>query len=219
MRRVSDLTGERFGRLVVVKRVENIDKGSRWLCKCDCGIEKVIRRVHLANGNTKSCGCLSKEISSVRGYKSKIGERSRKHGDFGTKLYGVWAGMKRRCDNSNSIPYRDYGGRGIKVCEEWKDYSSFKEWAIRAGYEEGLSIERKDVNSDYCPENCMWIPLNQQNRNKRLSIRIEYRGELYTIKQLSELTGLKESTLRARYYKGLAVEEIISLNVRKNQYK
>ncbi|MGG0718677.1 hypothetical protein ABE096_13930 [Robertmurraya massiliosenegalensis] len=220
MRRVSDLTGNRFGRLLVIKRVENIDKGSRWLCKCDCGNEKVIRRTHLMSGNTKSCGCFSKEISSERGNKSKIGDRTRTHGDFGTKLYGVWAGMKRRCYNPQTKHYTDYGGRGIKMCHEWKEsYNVFKKWALANGYKEGLSIERIDVNKHYCPENCKWIPLSEQNSNKRTSIRIEYKGRKYSIKELSEMTGIKIKTIRDRYYRGLPIEKIISPIIRKNQYK
>ena len=192
---------------------------SAWLCRCDCGNEKVVSLIHLRNGSTRSCGCLARELSSERGRNSNIGERSKKHGDFGTKLYGVWAGMKRRCNNPNTKYYADYGGRGIKVWEPWNaDYSAFKKWAIGNGYEDGLSIERINVDDDYHPENCKWIPLSEQNANKRISIRIEYKNKVYSLKELSRLTGIKERTLRARYEKGLSIDEIVSPTLKKNQY-
>ena len=219
--KVVDITGQRFGRLIVIERRGSMyDKPvSAWLCKCDCGNEKIVSLIHLRNGATKSCGCLNKEIAAERGRKSRIGERARKHGDFGTKLYGIWAAMKRRCNNPKTRYYADYGGRGIKVREPWSsDYSSFKLWAISAGYEEGLSIERIDVDGDYCPENCKWISKNEQNANKRVSIRLEFQGNTYSIKELSQLTGLKERTIQARYYKGLSIDEIINPILKKNQY-
>lgn len=215
--KIVDVSGQRFGRLIAIKRNGTRYGRGAWLCKCDCGNEKTIALQHLKNG-TKSCGCLNKEIASERGRKSNIGERSRKHGDFGTKLYGVWAGMKRRCYNPNTKYYADYGGRGISVCDEWLMYEPFKEWALSAGYEEGLSIERLNVDGDYTPENCKWIPLSEQNANKRISIRLEYRGRTYSIKELSKLTGLKERTIQARYYKGFPIDEIVSPILKKNQY-
>ncbi|MGN0472204.1 MAG: AP2 domain-containing protein [Lachnospiraceae bacterium] len=216
--KIVDITGKKFGRLTVIKKVGSKNHSSVWLCKCDCGCEKEITLNHLRQG-TKSCGCLSIDISSERGKKSKIGERSRKHGDFGTKLYGIWAGMKRRCQNPNTKYYADYGGRGIKVCEEWQEYIPFKEWAILNGYHEGLSIERKDVNGDYCSENCIWIPLSEQNRNKRVTIHLNYNGKDYTIKEIAEITGLKERTIKGRYERGWDVEKIFTKKMFNNQYE
>lgn len=216
--KIVDVTGQKFGRLTVIKREGLKYGGSAWLCKCDCGNVKIIALQHLRHG-TKSCGCLSKEIASERGKKSKIGDRSRKHGDFGTKLYGIWAGMKRRCYNPRTKYYKDYGGRGITVCDEWKnDYSKFKEWALANGYQEGLSIERIDVNKGYSPDNCKFITINEQNSNKRISIRLQYQGKEYSIKELSKLTGIKERTIRDRYERGLPIEEILNPKIRKNQY-
>lgn len=206
MARFKDLTGQVFGKLTVIGISKKVQSGKRkryyWQCKCECGNFKVVSSEHLKSGNTKSCGCLQKEMAQLRGYKSKIGERSRKHGDFGTKLYGVWAGMKRRCQNPNTKYYADYGGRGIKVCDEWQDYERFKIWALSSGYFEGLSIERKDVNGNYCPDNCEWIPLKAQNQNKRNTVRLEYQGRFYTIKELAEMTGLKQRTIAGRYERG-----------------
>lgn len=208
--RAIDISGKRFGRILVLKYVGN----SRWLCRCDCSNEKIIRRDALIQGRTKSCGCFQKEIAA-----KQVRQRSLKHGDFGTKLYGIWAGMKRRCYNPRTKYYEDYGGRGITVCDEWKnDYSKFKEWALANGYQEGLSIERVDVNKGYSPDNCKFITINEQNSNKRISIRLQYQGKEYSIKELSKLTGIKERTIRDRYERGLPIEEILNPKIRKNQY-
>lgn len=218
MSKLIDLTGQKFGRLTVIERAiweESDNRCAKWLCQCQCGQTKVVSSVHLRNGNTRSCGCLSKELASERGQKSRIGQRSLKHGDFGTKLYGVWAGMKRRCQNPNTKYYADYGGRGIEVCKPWQEYINFKEWAIEAGYREGLSIDRVDVDGDYCPENCRWIPLKEQNSNKRISIKLEYKGRQYSIKEIARMTGLKTRTIQERYKRGWSVEKIIQTKVDK----
>lgn len=205
-----DLIGQKFGRLTVIERQESRQGRSMWLCQCECGKQKIVSSSHLKSGAVKSCGCLNKEIASKRGELSKIGERTRKHGDFGTKLYGIWAGMKRRCNNPNTKYYADYGGRGIQVCEEWQNYEPFRAWALSHGYCKGMSIERIDVDGDYCPENCKWIPLSEQNRNKRLTIYIEYQGKRYTVKEVAKITGLKERTIRARCKRGWTSEQIFS---------
>ena len=215
--KVVDITGQKFGKLTAIKKVGIKNNNSVWLCKCDCGCEKEITLSHLRQG-TKSCGCLPKEIAHELGNKSKIGDRSRKHGDFGTKLYGIWAGMKRRCQNPHTKYFSYYGGRGIKVCEEWQDYIPFKEWAMQNGYHEGLSIERKNVNGDYCPENCEWITLSEQNKNKRTTIHLEYQGKSYTIKEVAEITGLKERTIMGRVERGWDAEKIFTTKILKNQY-
>lgn len=207
-----ELTGRKFGRLTVLGFSHSEKYIKYWTCRCECGTIKSIRQQSLLSGNTTSCGCYQKERSK------SIGERSLKHGDFGTKLYGIWNGMKTRCYNKNHKYYADYGGRGIKVCDEWKDYIGFKQWAIPAGYHEGLSIERIDVDGDYCPENCKWIPLSEQNRNKRNTIHIKYEGKLYTMKEIAKITGLKERTIKGRYERGWSPEKIFNTPLKKNQY-
>lgn len=214
-----DLTGKRFGRLTVVRRYGTLNgRQSTWLCKCDCGNEKVVTAGHLRQGNTLSCGCLAKETHVESGRKSHIGDRSRKHGDFGTKLYNVWNGMKTRCYNVNHKYYKDYGGRGIKVCDEWQKYIPFKEWAISNGYHEGLSIDRIDVNGNYEPSNCRWIPLSEQGMNKRNNVYYEYKGKRYSVKDIAKMTGLKERTIRGRFERGWSVEKTIKTKKLKNQH-
>lgn len=172
----------------------------------------------MRSGNTRSCGCLAREIAVKMGHQRDIGKRSFKHGDFGTKLYGIWAGMKRRCYNRNTKYYADYGGRGIKVCEEWKEYINFKQWAVSAGYKEGLTIERINVDFDYSPDNCKWISIHEQNLNKRNSVRIEYQGKIYSIKEIAAITGLKERTIKGRYERGWTTEKLFDPTKHKSQY-
>ena len=205
-----DLVGKRFGKWAVLEYSHHVGNHKYWLCRCDCGNIKPVRQQNLVEGKSKSCG-------SCHGEKN-IGDRTRKHGDFGKPLYCVWAAMKRRCFNKNVAYYEDYGGRGITVCDEWIDYIPFKEWALSTGYEEGLTIERIDVNGNYCPENCKWISLSEQNKNKRNSVRIEYNGQSYSIKEIAEITGLKERTVRGRYERGWTPEQIFSKELKKNQY-
>jgi len=156
-----DLTGKVFGRLIAEMYQDNDKQGSaNWLCQCSCGKMVVVPSRSLIHGNTKSCGCFSREDSRMRFVK---------HGDAGkkTRLYNIWVGMRNRCLNENNHKYKVYGGRGIIVCSEWSDFVVFKEWALKNGYEEALSIERVDVNGNYEPKNCTWIPLEDQAKNRR----------------------------------------------------
>lgn len=202
MPKPEDLTGKRFGKLVVIKRVENIWQGNRsvvaWLCKCDCGNEKVVSGGSLRSGNAKSCGCLSFE-------------KIYKHGGSYDKLYSVWNGIKQRCNNEKSNAYKNYGGRGISVCDEWENsYVAFRDWAISNGYVEGLEIDRIDNNGNYCPENCRVITHKEQQSNKRTNRWLTYNGETKTLSQWADCLGIKSNSLIYRI-RNHGVEKALSL--------
>lgn len=202
MPKLIDLTGQRFGRLVVIERADNSADGrARWLCRCDCGQSKTVLGEHLKKGRTKSCGCAKSESSS---------KRFKKHGGRNSKLYRIWSNMKDRCNNPDCKVYSDYGGRGIKVCKEWiDDFSAFQKWALANGYKEGLTIDRKDNDKGYSPDNCRWTDRKIQGNNKRNCRYITYKGQRKTVAEWSEITGIPHETLLYRLNHGWETERIL----------
>lgn len=160
-----NLHGQRFGRLVVLRYDHTNKNGAAvWECQCDCGKTKSVMAANLKSGITKSCGCLHSEM---------VSQQRKTHGESHSRLHMVWQGMNQRCTNPNRKHYKHYGGRGIKVCEEWRNsFEAFREWALSNGYRPDAArgectLDRIDVNGNYCPENCRWITNAEQQRNKR----------------------------------------------------
>lgn len=204
-----DLVGQRFGRLQVVrlngikevKRSYRINRYAMWECVCSCGNSCIASTQNLKSGRTKSCGCL---------YLESIHDGNPKHNKSKTRLYRLYSGIKNRCYNTNEPSYKNYGGRGIVMCQEWADnFMSFYEWAIANGYNESLppsecSIERIDVNGNYCPENCEWVPVSQQGRNKRNTRYVTYKGKRMSVAEAAELSGVNSKTIYSRLARGHA---------------
>lgn len=178
-----NLVGERYGKLIVVSLIDDVASAkvpTRWLCKCDCGNEVVVRGYNLRSGGTKSCGCAQREIAAAR---------CRTHGDAGSRLYIIWQHMKWRCEKETDLAFKYYGGRGVSICEDWRSYEKFKDWANSSGYQETLTLDRIDVNGNYEPDNCRWITLREQQRNKRNNVRAYFNGEAKTLSEWAELFG------------------------------
>lgn len=178
-----DISGNRYGRLLVVgyagiiRSKKSGHTATLWNCKCDCGNELTVPRYRLTSGNTRSCGCLKVDTNA---------RRCTTHGKSKSKLYSVWGSMKDRCYRESDKGYVNYGGRGIRVCDQWRNsFDEFRKWAIESGYKDGLTIERNDVNGNYCPENCCWIPKAEQSKNRRNCHYITYHGETKTLSEWS----------------------------------
>ena len=199
--------GTRYGRLTIEKELEPLKHVRRFLCRCDCGNETIVRMCHLraTKHPTISCGCYGKEQARRNGLKHGFASDKQPY----EKLYRVWNRMKERCNNPNSDHYYLYGGRGISICDEWQhDYLAFREWALSNGYEEGLTIDRIDCDGNYEPSNCRWATHLEQQNNLRTNVNITYRNETYSIAAWARITGIQENTIRQRYHKGLPLEDV-----------
>ena len=205
MGKVIDLTGQKFGRLTVLYRGVNLKpRVTRWVCQCDCGKIKTVTAGNLKAGTTVSCGCYRYDI------------RPRTHGMTRTRIYVIYNDIKMRCYQKQCRNYERYGGRGIKMCDEWlNDPSAFIKWAYENGYDENAprgacTIDRIDVNGNYEPANCRWTDARTQANNRTNTVYLEYNGEKHSIAEWSRIVGIGRTTLRFRLQSGWSVERILT---------
>ena len=193
MAQSNNLIGQKFGKLTVIERAENNKQGkAMWKCLCDCGKvkSKPVSSYDLKKGKVTSCGC---------NYFISNKNRNKKHGMTNTRLYRIWSGAKQRCHNSKSQYYKRYGGRGITVCDEWlNDFQAFYDWAMSNGYKDNLTIDRIDNDKGYSPDNCRWVSYEIQENNRTNNIIVKYKGQNYTVSQLSRILGISQSALNWR---------------------
>lgn len=187
---IRNLLNQRFGRLIVISEAGLTKHNKKkWLCRCDCGNTKEIIGGNLSSGIATSCGCYNTELIT-------------KHGDHKSPFYAVWRDLRFRCNTPTSPEYSNYGGRGIKVAPEWEDYSVFKT-DMFPSYKKGLTIDRIDVNGNYCKNNCKWATVKEQNNNKRNTIYLESPWGYLPLTTAREKSGLTKECVAARYRKGL----------------
>jgi len=207
-----DLTGQKFGRLTVIKyHGKNKHGQSIWICKCGCGCgeERIIPTYALRGGIWKSCGCLRKE---------KAAEHCRKdlstHNMCYSRLYSIWHGMKQRCLNTNDKNYPNYGGRRITVCDGWaNEFEGFMNWALLSGYTDKLTIDRKNNDGNYEPQNCRWATIKDQANNRRSSRIITYKGISHTASEWANSLCINYATFESRRYAGWTIDKIINTPV------
>lgn len=185
------MIGQKFGKLKVILELEERAKGGgkQYLCQCDCGNTTIVRSDHLKSGHTTSCGCNKIMITSHRKSQSN--------------LYRRWDKIKQRCYNKNNHAYKHYGGRGIVMCDEWRDdFMAFYDWAINNGYYKNLTIDRIDVNGNYEPNNCRWVDYTTQNNNRSNTIYITCNGKTQSVMQWCRELNLNPSTVYYRVKRG-----------------
>lgn len=203
-----DITNKRFGKLTAIKKDNSRISGSQkrcfWIFKCDCGKEKSILKYSVVIGNTQSCGCEQKE---------KTSRASKKHGLSNSRLYQCWLDMKHRCYLKSVKEYKNYGGRGIKVCKEWLDKNlgsnNFINWALKNGYKDNLTLDRIDVNGNYCPENCRWATYKQQANNTTKNNKITINGITKSLGEWCKILKVCRNTYYYRKSNGLSDEDAL----------
>ena len=190
-------SGDKYGRLTIVEEAKprkyGAKKHRRFICKCDCGNEKEVFLISLSSGRTKSCGCL-------------VSEKNSTHGLSGKNSYKLWCGVRQRCLNSKNRLYKNYGGRGIKICERWLKFENFYE--DMGDKPDGKSLDRIDNDGDYCPENCRWATDDEQANNRRGNVRIKYDGDIDTLANWCRRLDLKYTRIKKRFESGWEIDRL-----------
>ena len=202
---VTPYIGMKFNKLTILKSADKDNHGNTLIkCLCDCGNEKILTLSAVKRGVIKSCGC------GKKAYKESFIKEHITHGHSKTRLYRIYHGMITRCNNPKREDYKHYGGRDIKVCDEWyNNYLAFEKWALSNGYDKSLTIDRIDVNKDYSPDNCKWVTRKEQSRNQERTVYLTYNGEKKPMSEWAELLGISYWTLRSRIKYGWTDKEII----------
>jgi len=200
-----DLTGEKFSRLAVIE-FYGLNKHQRtlWQCRCDCGRVTVVSGSNLTKGATKSCGCLRSELLSNRLTKHGMATNGDRH-----SLYKRWASMKARCTNPNEYAFKNYGARGISVCDEWLHFEPFAKWSLKNGYENHLELDRIDNNEGYYPGNCRWVTAQKNQLNKRNNNRITIKNVTKTLSEWSRESGISIQTIKSRMRYGWSCDDLL----------
>lgn len=199
---MKDIVGEKFGRLLVIEEFKEEKRKNqiKWLCLCDCGNFTIVRGDHLRRNITISCDCYKREIATT-------------HGQSDNRIYTIWQGMMTRCYGANEKGYSNYGGRGITVCKRWFKFENFYE--DMGTPPENMTLERIDVNGNYCKENCKWATMKEQQRNKRNNVYFNFDGKDIVISELAENLGINNtSTFRYRLTSGWTLDQCLGLEPR-----
>ena len=184
-----DISGCRYGMLTAIRPVASSKDGQKvWLCRCDCGGAKTTTQGKLSAGRVTHCGCQThgKRVNAASKHGITAGGKPR--------TFTIWNGMKARCFNPKSTSYKNYGGRGILVCDEWLNFQRFHEWAINNGYADGLQIDRIDNDAGYCPENCRWVPASQNRTHQRRTHYVSVNGDTRSVTEWCRLSGISKTT-------------------------
>lgn len=203
-KKAKDITNRRFGRLVALGPVGKNKKGVVWLCQCDCGNMVTPLTNHLTSGNTKSCGCLQKEIAT---------RRSTTHGMTKHPIHQVWTSIIQRCTNPNDKSFANYGGRGISICDEWRsDFQIFHDYVSRLPHfmEKGYSLDRVDNSLGYSPGNLRFATRVEQNRNTRHNRMLTFNGKTQCVGAWAEELGVNFVTLHGRLHRGWSIERTLA---------
>ena len=210
---MQNLIGLKFGRLTVINFHHSVPRyypngslrGHRhyWSCLCECGNYKIVEQYQLTSGNTQSCGCLAKERAKTNFVKHNLTNH---------RLYNIYAHIKQRCNKPDCKEYKNYGGRGIKLCYEWNiDFLNFYNWSINNGYADNLTIDRIDVNGNYEPSNCRWVSYKVQNNNKRNNFLVTIYNRTQTLSEWCDEKNLNYSKIQSRLKRGWLLEDAMTI--------